>query len=189
MNLFTSQDINFDIMQEASSLKKSEWYNCANDIPTNNIKLAYDYLFKRLKVANLIWCWGDIGNCMLNYEYNKEPYRIWCLNVPDKYITTIDSEIWDYTLNQWYYFQDELYEQHVFACKNEQEVDRAIVKVEKIFKHPSNTYGKLIKPLKNASLRDDQFLIPTPLQKRWVINTFIVTPHSKKDILKKGILK
>jgi len=49
--------------------------------------------------------------------------------------------------------------------------------------NPFNSYHDLIKPLKQADPFHDQFLIPAPIKKSWIIRTHIITPE-KKPIFK-----
>lgn len=172
MLLYTAHELDFLIDKEAADLKKSVLYT---DMRIDSITRAYDYLFKRIKSKNAIWCWGSIGNCF-NDNGVIEPTRVWILDVPLKYITVVDSDIWDCVLNEWYYVPEKVYDELAEIFGDNEALD----KIESLYNSPYDTYSKLIKPLKNAKEEFDQFLIPTPIHKSWIKKTIIIKPENGK---------
>jgi hypothetical protein len=142
---------------------------------------AYDYLFDRIGRRDNIWCYGaPIINANKNNKLQSfKNERLWVLDVPDKHIIAIDSDIWDFALNNWYYLKDEVYDAlygHVDE-KDEDRIDEALASIYD--KDPRKSYKDLIKPLKKANQFHDQFLIPSPIKKSWVVRTFVVNAEER----------
>lgn len=166
MYLYTCHDLDFNIVKDVSDLKKSYWYG--RDIIS--MTKAYNYLFNLIGTRQIIWCYGEASSCIYK---SKKPYRIWHLDVPKKDVIAIDSTIWDYVINGWRYASDELFDEVTRYCNGD--VDKASDMIDKMFKNTKQTYKQLIKPLKDAVRDTDQFLIPSPVKKHWVLHKGIFT--------------
>lgn len=181
MYLYTQHPLNFHLVKEATDLKLSEFYNDAGY--SEEIRKAYDFLYKKLGANNWIWCYGNPVICANknNKVQNFEQERLWVLDVPEKHIVAIDSTIWDYALNACFYLDCDTYSGVLSAFGNDPEKEKLFdLFLEDVFeKNPYDSYTGIVKPLKKADIFHDQFLIPSPIKKSWVVRTYLMQAERK----------
>ena len=187
MELYTYQSLDFNLITDKVNLSASPHYGDKYPDSREMFCRAYDFLFASSGRKDNIWCYGF--PCMWATRNNKienfDPQRLWVLDVPDKHIIAIDSSIWDFAINNWYYLEDSVYSElmaHIADddAKKQAQFDKLIAE---LYDHePQNSYKKLIKPLKDADRCHDQFLIPSPIKKSWVIRTFVVEAERRIKI-------
>lgn len=185
MELYTYHSIDFDITTQIPDPQKSIWRNDECPEIAHKFSAAYDFLYEKVGSHNVIWCYGapvTFSNGKNKYQ-SFESQRLWHLDVPDKQITAIDSSIWDFVINGWYYISDEAFTHFVKDDKDSDRFDELIAEFYQ--NNPFNSYNKIIKPLTKADPFRDQFLIIAPIKKHWVIRTYIITPEKKPIIQNK----
>ena len=184
MELYTYHPLTFNLVADTVALERSECYNDKYEEIREKFRKAYDFLFNQTGRKDNIWCYGF--PCMYASSDNKvqnfEPQRLWVLNVPDRHIIAVDSTIWDFAINNWYYLDDPVYSAltaHI-ADDDGKKQDRFDALIAELYDHaPCNSYKGLIKPLKEADIFHDQFLIPSPIKKHWVVRTFIIEAEQR----------
>ena len=172
MQLYTYHPLDYDILTQAPDLSKSGWYNDECKGIKDNFRFAYDMLFKKIGRQDVLWCYGTPYLCSnkLNKAQCFSEERVWHLDVPDKHVITINSDIWDCAINVFPYIPDCIYDLHP-------DFDKVYAAINTLFANPTESYDKLIKPLKKADIFRDQFLIPSPIKKQWVVRTHIIKPE------------
>lgn len=185
MELYTYHSLDFNIITDKVNLNNSPHYGDPDPMFSDGFRRAYDFLFEKAGRKDNIWCYGAPVMWASRYTKNLEPERLWILDVPDKHIIAIDSSIWDFALNNWYYLGDHVYGgllEHV-GDNREKEIrfDEQFDKmIADLFDgNPLNSYKNLIKPLKKVDMFHDQFLIPSPIKRRWVIRTYVIQAEAK----------
>ena len=171
--------MNFNLITNTTNLVKSECYNDEHPEVRGKFRKAYDFLFDKVGRKDNIWCYGfaSMYASSSNKVQNFEAQRMWVLEVPDKHVIAIESTIWDFAINGWYYLDDPVYSAltaHVADddAKKQKQFDDLVA--ELYDKNPFNSYNALVKPLKKADIFQDQFLIPSPIKRHWVIRTFVI---------------
>lgn len=185
MELYTYHPLDFNIITDKANLEHSPHYGDKDPTFSEGFRRAYDFLFDKTGRKDNIWCYG--APCVWASRYTKDftPSRLWVLDVPDRHIIAIDSTIWDFALNNWYYMNDEVYSGLIAHVGDDSEkevrLDRHFDKmIADLFDgDPLNSYKSLIKPLKDADRFHDQFLIPSPIKKRWVVRTYVMQPERR----------
>lgn len=184
LELYTYQPLNFNLVKHKVNLDFSPHYGDEDPCFRENFCRAYDFLFEKAGRKNNIWCYG--AQCLSASRNKKyqcfEPQRLWVLDVPDKHVIAVDSAIWDFALNNWYYLNE-----HVYGTLTAHIADNDAVKQAQFDKllsdlydgNPFNSYKGLIKPLKTADRFYDQFLIPSPIKRHWVVRTYIIQAEAK----------
>lgn len=184
MELYTYHPLDFNIITDKANLDVSPHYGDKDPLLREYFCRAYDFLFEKAGRKDNIWCYGaqylsaTRGN---KYQY-FEPQRLWVLDVPDRHIIAVDSSIWDFAINNWYYLSE-----HVYGALTSHIADDDVVKQAQFDKlladlydgNPFNSYKGLIKPLKDADRFHDQFLIPSPIKKQWVVRTYRIQAEAK----------
>lgn len=173
--LYTNQDMNFDIFTQKVDIKKS--YYTSDDSFSPIFNPAYQFLYSLLPAGQtFIWCHDDPN--FWDSE-KQQPYRSYILDIPIDQILVIDSEIWDTILNNGYYYSEELYNQFEDLYGPDDAYDKLIVRLESIHGEPKNTWGDLI--VKHENMKKNhgyEFLIPSPVDKKYLVRSFKVYPEN-----------
>lgn len=184
MELYTYHSLDFNIITDKVNLNNSPHYGDSDPMFSEVFRRAYDFLFEKAGRKDNIWCYG--AQCLSATRSNKyqyfEPQRLWVLDVPDRHIIAVDSSIWDFAINNWYYLGE-----HVYCALTSHIADNDGVKQAQFDKlladlydgNPFNSYKGLIKPLKDADRFYDQFLIPSPIKKQWVVRTYVIQAEAR----------
>ena len=183
MDLYTYHPLDFNLITDKVNLNNSPHYGDPDPIFSDSFRRAYDFLFEKAGRKDNIWCYGAPWVSASQYDkLDCKPERLWVLEVPDRHVIAIDSSIWDFALNNWYYLGE-----HVYSALTSHIADDDGVKQKQFDNlladlydgNPFNSYKGLIKSLKDADRFHDQFLIPSPIKRQWVVRTYVIQAEAK----------
>ena len=174
MILYTRQGSDFNLIRDKVDLLKSTHYaDCFF-----GFKKAYDFLFEKLSHDQWIWCHATPYFSDMRFvkpEYPKE--RLWVLDVPDKHITCINRNMWDYIINDWKWFGNDHFYNYVKELDIDQKwIDKLDEAMESLPKE--ETWKNIVRKNKKEWLEEDDYLIKAPIKKRWVVAVYKLEEES-----------
>lgn len=180
MILYSRQSRDFNIVRDRVDLSKSSFYS---DSSFPNFKSAYEFLFKKLGTREWIWCrrnspyFSELRDEKSNYPED----RIWVLDVPDKHIVCVDISIWHFIINDLKWFGSD----HFYHFVDELGIDEKWVDIlnkSLDILSKEETWKKLIRENKKDWKEEDEYLVKSPISKRWIVGVYNLQQVSLRGI-------
>jgi hypothetical protein len=172
--LHTYQDVDFDIISEASDLQKSDHYTDSG----SGLKDAYDFLFNKINRRSVIWCFPSYHFPSFGHGYT---YKRWELDVPESdVIAFLNRNVWDSIICGMCHIPHKTYMRWHDAYKNIKDThqyDELIEAKEKEFKdkHGPNWNERILFRKKLSRNCNIEILLPSPIKREWVVDTTLLT--------------